>query len=352
MHSRGAGALRRGKRAPSGPGGDRNEASFGIGRRWPTPSLKRRFANDCHDTRHRNYSLLRTRTESLFTTTIAGGYFPRYPRNLSISLLTDPPYLVNYRGRWDGDRKTIVGDDDPSWLVPAFTEIWRVLKRDSFAISFYCWTCTADLFVGTFKATGFRPVSHLAFVKNVWGLGRFTRGQHETAYLLAKGRPKPPPRGISDVIEWERELDAVHPNQKPVAALYPLIAAYAPPGGVVLDPFMGSGSTLRAAKDFGLNAIGVEIEEPLLPLCRPAHAAANSLPAAEGLTAPGRVPASPHPFHRAVSYQIPTVSRRALRAARTASPVATPGTVPPHTDSPQMMKVEAGSGCLLTENDR
>jgi len=186
--------------------------------------------------------------------------FPSLPTESVDFVLTDPPYLVNYRGRWDGDRKTIVGDDDPSWLVPAFTEIWRVLKRDSFAVVFYGWK-QADLFVGTFKALGFRPVSHLAFVKNVWGLGRFTRGQHETAYLLAKGRPKPPPRGISDVIEWERELDAVHPNQKPVAALYPLIAAYAPPGGVVLDPFMGSGSTLRAAKDFGLNAIGVEIEE-------------------------------------------------------------------------------------------
>jgi site-specific DNA-methyltransferase (adenine-specific) len=98
-------------------------------------------------------------------------------------------------------------------------------------------------------------------VKNVWGLGRFTRGQHETAYLLAKGSPPMPPRGISDVIEWERDPDAFHPNQKPVAALYPLIAAYAPPAGIVLDPFMGSGSTLRAAKDFGLRAIGIEVEE-------------------------------------------------------------------------------------------
>ncbi len=175
-------------------------------------------------------------------------------------VLTDPPYLVGYTGRWDGERRAIVGDDQPAWLAPAFAEIWRVLKPDSFAVSFYGWP-HADLFLGTFKALGFRPVSHLAFVKNVWGLGRFTRGQHETAYLLAKGRPPMPTRGISDVIEWEREQDAVHPNQKPVAALYPLIAAYAPPGGIVLDPFMGSGSTLRAAKDFGLGAIGIEVEE-------------------------------------------------------------------------------------------
>ena len=108
---------------------------------------------------------------------------------------------------------------------------------------------------------GFRLVSHLAFVKNVWGLGRFTRGQHETAFLLAKGQPARPANGISDVIEWQRESDAFHPNQKPVHALYPLLTTFAPANGIILDPFMGSGSTLRAAKDMGLRAVGIEIEE-------------------------------------------------------------------------------------------
>jgi site-specific DNA-methyltransferase (adenine-specific) len=175
-------------------------------------------------------------------------------------VLTDPPYLVNYLGRWDGKKRAIAGDDDSSWVAPAFAQIFRVLKKDALCLSFYGHP-HADIFVGIWKGLGFRVVSHLAFIKNVWGLGRFSRGQHETAYLLAKGKPPIPERPVSDVIEWEREMDAFHPNQKPVGALYPVLAAYAPNGGTVLDPFMGSGSTLRAAKDMGLNAIGIEIEK-------------------------------------------------------------------------------------------
>ncbi|MBI1831470.1 MAG: DNA methylase [Planctomycetes bacterium] len=185
---------------------------------------------------------------------------PAMPAESVDFVLTDPPYLVRYKGRWELGQEHIVGDDDPSWLLPSFAEIYRVLRPDSFCVSFYGWP-HSDLFVGVWKALGFRVVSHFAFVKRVWGLGRFTRSQHETAFLLAKGRPRPPETGISDVIEWQREADAVHPNQKPTDALYPLLSAFARERGCVLDPFMGSGSTLRAAKDFGLRAIGIEIEK-------------------------------------------------------------------------------------------
>lgn len=52
-----------------------------------------------------------------------------------------------------------------------------------------------------------------------------------------------------------------HPCPKPLRLYHALIKRMTKPGDLVLDPFMGSGTTLRAAKDLGRQAIGVELEE-------------------------------------------------------------------------------------------
>lgn len=52
-----------------------------------------------------------------------------------------------------------------------------------------------------------------------------------------------------------------HPTVKPVEVIVKLLNLGSQEGETVLDPYMGSGTTLRAAKDLGRKAIGIEIEE-------------------------------------------------------------------------------------------
>jgi site-specific DNA-methyltransferase (adenine-specific) len=57
----------------------------------------------------------------------------------------------------------------------------------------------------------------------------------------------------------ERGVPRVHPTQKPIVLMQWVLGLC--PAGLVLDPYMGSGTTLRAAKDTGRRAIGIEIDE-------------------------------------------------------------------------------------------
>jgi len=52
-----------------------------------------------------------------------------------------------------------------------------------------------------------------------------------------------------------------HPNEKPIAVMKRLVSVGSTAGEIVLDPFCGSGSTLRASKDLGRKSIGIELEE-------------------------------------------------------------------------------------------
>ncbi|HXJ63543.1 MAG TPA: site-specific DNA-methyltransferase [Actinomycetota bacterium] len=70
------------------------------------------------------------------------------------------------------------------------------------------------------------------------------------------------PRLQRSVIEVRSEHGrAVHPTQKPLGILTPLIEYGCPEGGTVFDPFTGSGSTLLAGRLLGRRSIGVEADE-------------------------------------------------------------------------------------------
>lgn len=94
------------------------------------------------------------------------------------------------------------------------------------------------------STTGFRRDAEPVFLMGAWP----TRTCSASSVLRSA-------RG-----SWNDELGATgHPHTKPVDLMTALIAKCPP--GVIADPFMGSGTTLRAAKDLGRKAIGIEISE-------------------------------------------------------------------------------------------
>lgn len=177
------------------------------------------------------------------------------PSNSVDFVLTDSPYLMNYRPR---SGQTVLNDNQADWLAPSAVEMYRLLRRDSLYVSFYGWQA-ADLFIDAWRNAGFRIVGHLVFHQAYAASARFVEYRHECAYVLAKGSPALPATPPADVIDWAYTGNRLHPTQKPVSVLAPLIETFCTQGGIVLDPFCGSGSTLVVARQTGRDFIGVEL---------------------------------------------------------------------------------------------
>ncbi len=168
-------------------------------------------------------------------------------------VLTDPPYGVSLntsyakaqRGVLAGahDYPPVFGDDkpfDPSpWIVFPHVVLWG-----------------ANYYADKLPAQG----QWLVWDKRD-GIGFNDQADCELAWT--KGTKGTVPRIYRHL--WngmlkdsERDQRRVHPTQKPIS-LMAWCLSFFPDADLILDPFMGSGTTLRAAKDLGRKAIGIEI---------------------------------------------------------------------------------------------
>jgi site-specific DNA-methyltransferase (adenine-specific) len=179
-------------------------------------------------------------------------------------VVTDPPYLVNYRDR---SGRSIVNDDPSGKFLACFDDIYRVLAPDSFCVCFYGWG-KVDAFFNAWTSAGFRPAGHIVWRKEYASRTGYLNYCHEQAYLLTKGRPRKPIKPLDDIQPWEYSGNRAHPTEKAVGILTPLIRSFSKPGGLVLDPFAGSGSTLVAAALAGRRYLGIEIEDRYCEIAR------------------------------------------------------------------------------------
>lgn len=85
---------------------------------------------------------------------------------------------------------------------------------------------------------------------------------YETFFIAWKGKPPIRQRGRSNVFDFNPVSAAkkYHPTQRPLELAQELLVTFAYPGSIVLVPFLGSGSTLRAAYSCGMHAFGWDLE--------------------------------------------------------------------------------------------
>jgi len=164
--------------------------------------------------------------------------------------VTDPPYGILHKSARGASWKntSIAGDSDTSIrdiVVSHFPEVasfgtWKTppIERTRGTI---VWDKGPAFGMGDLSFP-FKPSWELVYIRGDAWSGRRDEG-------VWRGQI---------VVSWESR-GRVHPHEKPVSLLTYLLSKH--PDNSVIDPFMGSGPTLRAAKDLGKTAIGIEIEE-------------------------------------------------------------------------------------------
>ena len=192
-------------------------------------------------------------------------------------ILTDPPYLMSYKTNHRADKshrfcQTIIGDNDKELIADFAKEAYRVLKNNT-AMYCFCNSNHVDFFKEVIESAGFRIKNILIWVKNNWTAGDLKAQygkQYEMIIYCNKGRKFIQGKRLTDVWYFDRVSSnrAVHQNQKPVDLLTQIIEKSSDVGDVILDPFMGSGSTGIACMNTRRKFIGMEIDEEYFTAAR------------------------------------------------------------------------------------
>lgn len=202
------------------------------------------------------------------------------PDNSIDLVLTDPPYNISSKRKLFRSNSTLepISYDFGEWdynfdPIPFLNEVKRVLNEYG---NLVVWT--SEQLFPTYRnwcGENLHPKQLLVWVKEN-PVPQFSmlgyRQATEIAFWASKGKiTKDNPNFIfqtqsemtnvfyAPVVSGRERVD--HPTQKPLSIFTQLVNTHCKKGGMVLDPFMGSGTTGVACVDTGRNFIGIELSE-------------------------------------------------------------------------------------------
>lgn len=191
-------------------------------------------------------------------------------------IFTDPPYKLVSGGKTSAKQKIQIVKNSVfskktksrmAYTVPSY-ESWisklpRILKDNS-----YVFSMTNDLnmveFINLFQKYGFKLCEILVMKKSNKVASVYFYKQCDFILMFRNGKYKKFNKyGISNVFDvtLKRGKEKLHPSEKPVDMISDIIKCCSEEKGIILDPFMGSGSTAIAALKNNRMFQGFEIEK-------------------------------------------------------------------------------------------
>lgn len=189
------------------------------------------------------------------------------------AIVTDPPYCsggLSETGRLIAKKQGVTTDE---WFTgdnmsaaglgylmrSVAVEAQRVLAAGHSLVVFCDWRQHSAL-VPAIESAGLLHRGLLVWDKGSMGLGKGFRPRHELAMHFSNGQLETYAKDVGNVIRCSRVhyTKRSHPCEKPVELLREVIRLLVPPGGLVVDPFSGSGSTGRAAVAEGRRFLGFD----------------------------------------------------------------------------------------------
>lgn len=164
------------------------------------------------------------------------------------AVITDPPYGMSFQSNHRAERHLRIANDDDVGLLVWACEIPATHSRYVF--------CRWD----NLRDGVPQPKSCITWVKNNWSMGDLEH-EHARQTEIAMFWPGPnhswPTKRPTDVVHANRTGNSEHPTEKPVYLMEQFVEWT---NGVVVDPFMGSGTTGVACANLDREFIGIEIE--------------------------------------------------------------------------------------------